>query len=212
MTLNLPLLYVLWLEEYCQTSPNKNKSPNLWHITSILVCYIFVLCHVPFRDVDMVLVLFLQWMRSVLMSLKKKVVYCLYLEPVMNIHFFPKSAPAKPCRLSTTSADVYWFTDCNITNRFQQTFNERKNLDYLNFATSFNHCALKGDSVGSRDGIWKTTSKLLLRCLYVCMLVWYSRVLNITGFPNKSVCSWSFVFWNLFMWKKEMKAGFFFCL
>jgi hypothetical protein len=31
----------LWLEEYCQTSPNKNKSPNLWHVTSILVCYIF---------------------------------------------------------------------------------------------------------------------------------------------------------------------------
>ena len=42
MTLNLPLLYVLWSEEYCQTSPNKNKSPNLWHVTSILVCYIFV--------------------------------------------------------------------------------------------------------------------------------------------------------------------------
>ena len=41
MTLNLPLLYVLWLEEYCQISPNKNKSPNLWHVTSILVCCIF---------------------------------------------------------------------------------------------------------------------------------------------------------------------------
>ena len=41
MTLNLPLLYVLWLEEYCQISPNKNKSPNLWYVTSILVCCIF---------------------------------------------------------------------------------------------------------------------------------------------------------------------------
>ena len=41
MTLNLPLLYGLWLEEYCQISPNKNKSPNLWHVTSILVCCIF---------------------------------------------------------------------------------------------------------------------------------------------------------------------------
>ena len=41
MTLNLPLLYVLWLEEYCMISPNKNKSPNLWHVTSILVCCIF---------------------------------------------------------------------------------------------------------------------------------------------------------------------------
>ncbi len=41
MTLNLPLLYVLWLEEYCQISPNKNRSPNLWHVTSILVCCIF---------------------------------------------------------------------------------------------------------------------------------------------------------------------------
>ena len=41
MTLNLPLLYVLWLEEYCQISPNKNKSPNLWQVTSILVCCIF---------------------------------------------------------------------------------------------------------------------------------------------------------------------------
>ena len=29
------------LVEYCQTSPNKNKSPNLWHVTSILVCCIF---------------------------------------------------------------------------------------------------------------------------------------------------------------------------
>ena len=41
MTLNLPLLYFVWTEEYCQTSPNKNKSPNLWHVTSILVCCIF---------------------------------------------------------------------------------------------------------------------------------------------------------------------------
>ena len=41
MTLNLPLLYVWWLEEYCLISSNKNKSPNLWHVTSILVCYIF---------------------------------------------------------------------------------------------------------------------------------------------------------------------------
>ena len=40
MTLNLPLLYFVWTEEYCQTSPNKNKSPNLWHVTSILVCCI----------------------------------------------------------------------------------------------------------------------------------------------------------------------------
>ena len=30
-----------WIEEYCQTSPNKNQSPNLWHLTSILVCCIF---------------------------------------------------------------------------------------------------------------------------------------------------------------------------
>ena len=41
MTLNLPLLYFVWAEEYCQTSPNKNKSPNLWHVTSISVCCIF---------------------------------------------------------------------------------------------------------------------------------------------------------------------------
>ena len=41
MTLNLPLLYFVWTEEYCQTSPNKNKSPNLWHVTSILICCIF---------------------------------------------------------------------------------------------------------------------------------------------------------------------------
>ena len=41
MTLNLPLLYFVWTEEYCQTSLNKNKSPNLWHVTSILVCCIF---------------------------------------------------------------------------------------------------------------------------------------------------------------------------
>ena len=42
MTLNLPLSYVLWLEECCQIRQNKNKSPNLWHVTSILVCWIFV--------------------------------------------------------------------------------------------------------------------------------------------------------------------------
>ena len=42
MTLNLPLSYWFWFVEYCQTSPNKNKSPNLWHVTSILVCCIFV--------------------------------------------------------------------------------------------------------------------------------------------------------------------------
>ena len=41
MTLNLPLLYFVWSEEYCHTSPNKNKSPNLLHVTSILVCFIF---------------------------------------------------------------------------------------------------------------------------------------------------------------------------
>ena len=41
MTLNLPFLYFVWTEEYHQTSPNKNKSPNLWHVTSILVCCIF---------------------------------------------------------------------------------------------------------------------------------------------------------------------------
>ena len=41
MNLNLPLLYFLGLEEYCQTSPNKNKSPNLWQVTDILVCCIF---------------------------------------------------------------------------------------------------------------------------------------------------------------------------
>ena len=40
MTLNLPSLY-FWLEEYGQTRPKKNQSPNLWHVTSILVCCIF---------------------------------------------------------------------------------------------------------------------------------------------------------------------------
>ena len=43
MTLNLPLLYVLWLEEYCWICPNKNRSPNLWHVTSILVYFIIAL-------------------------------------------------------------------------------------------------------------------------------------------------------------------------
>ena len=45
MTLNLPLLYFVWTEEYCQTSPNKNKATKSWHLTSILVCCIFVLDH-----------------------------------------------------------------------------------------------------------------------------------------------------------------------
>ena len=42
MTLNLSLLYWFWFVEYCQTSPNKNKSPNLWQVTNILVWCIFV--------------------------------------------------------------------------------------------------------------------------------------------------------------------------
>ena len=42
------LLYVLWLEEYCQINPNKKKMPNLWHVTSILVCCIFAyILHSP---------------------------------------------------------------------------------------------------------------------------------------------------------------------
>ena len=41
MTLNQTLLYFVWTEEYCQTSPNKNKTLNLWHVISILVCCIF---------------------------------------------------------------------------------------------------------------------------------------------------------------------------
>ena len=41
MTLNLPLLYFVWSEENWKTSPNKSKSRNLWHVTSILVCCIF---------------------------------------------------------------------------------------------------------------------------------------------------------------------------
>ena len=56
MTLNLPLLYVLWLEEYCQISPNKSKSPNFWHITSILVCCIFAPLPPRFLDLPLPLV------------------------------------------------------------------------------------------------------------------------------------------------------------
>ena len=37
-----------WIEEYCQTSPNKNRSPNLWHVISILVCCIFDLNYSTF--------------------------------------------------------------------------------------------------------------------------------------------------------------------
>ena len=55
MTLNLPLLYVLWLEEYCQISPNeKKKSPNLWHVASILVCCIFASIHLKIK-IDLLL-------------------------------------------------------------------------------------------------------------------------------------------------------------
>ena len=45
--LNLPLLYFVWTEEYCQTRPTQmeNKSQNLWHVTSILVCCIFDKVH-----------------------------------------------------------------------------------------------------------------------------------------------------------------------
>ena len=42
------LVYNLY-QKYCQTSPNKNKWPNLWHVTSILVCCIFDLYIHTFR-------------------------------------------------------------------------------------------------------------------------------------------------------------------
>ena len=41
MTLNLPLLYFVWTEAYCQTSSNKNKLRNFQHVTSILVFSFF---------------------------------------------------------------------------------------------------------------------------------------------------------------------------
>ena len=57
MTLNPPFLYFVWTEEYCQTSSNINKSPNLWHVTSILVCCICV-----FRNDGIVIAItFWQW-------------------------------------------------------------------------------------------------------------------------------------------------------
>ena len=62
MTLNLPLTYFVWTEEYYQTSLNKNKSPNLcWHIhkkhLSVLYfwsaiykkAYLYQLFHLFFR-------------------------------------------------------------------------------------------------------------------------------------------------------------------
>ena len=39
--IGIPLLYWFWFVEYYHTSPNKNRSLNLWHVTSILVCCIF---------------------------------------------------------------------------------------------------------------------------------------------------------------------------
>ena len=39
--MNLPLLYWFWFVKHCQTSPNKNKSQNIWQVTSSLVCCIF---------------------------------------------------------------------------------------------------------------------------------------------------------------------------
>ena len=96
---------------------------------------------------------------------------------VSNIYFFQKVfyQNLATC-LSTKYTDVYWllispnilwlntfWRKCDIPNQFKQTFNESKQ------PTPFNHCGLKRDSVGSRDGIWKTTSKLLLRCLYVSL-------------------------------------------
>ena len=47
----LPLLYFVWTEEHYQTSLNKNKSPNLLHVTSILVCCIFGCVPLPFMAV-----------------------------------------------------------------------------------------------------------------------------------------------------------------
>ena len=51
MTLNLPLSYWFWFIEYCQTSPNKSKSPILWHLTSILFCCIFGPVQVPDKSI-----------------------------------------------------------------------------------------------------------------------------------------------------------------
>ena len=57
MTLNLPLLYWFWFVECCQTSPNKSKSRNLWHVTwgkptpivSFCFCSLFCFLSVSFE-------------------------------------------------------------------------------------------------------------------------------------------------------------------
>ena len=105
MNLNLTLLYFVWNEEHCQTSPDKNKSPNLWHITSILVYCIFDLHVVVLLDLSNDVSLLVpigrvkdedvidyadeetdgdsavfedEWLNSATMLNKQKLIFCIY--------------------------------------------------------------------------------------------------------------------------------------
>jgi hypothetical protein len=87
MSLNLPLLYVVWLEEYFQISPNKNKSPNLWHVTSILVCCIFecALCQAKVGKVRFDWQFFITSPLYDLLRNEQKMALLLSNEPYQNI-------------------------------------------------------------------------------------------------------------------------------
>ena len=57
------IIFWFWFVEHCQTSPNKNKSQNLWQVTSILVCCIFAPDHRVILDHE-TFQIFVIWLKN----------------------------------------------------------------------------------------------------------------------------------------------------
>ena len=130
MTLNLPLLYFVCTEEYFQTSPNNNKSPNLWHVTSILVCCIFgQIPHQYFFDINCF---------KLLLSCRKSHSHFIYLW-VISLTYLSRS-------LVTLKLGQ---VNCGRCNLHRGAIQLCRPLDWLWFCTrNKRHCPLQ-DYLGS---------------------------------------------------------------
>jgi len=118
MTLNLSLLYFVWTEVYCQTSQNKKKSPSLWQITSLLICWKKILKHLHACNID--------WFKSFELR-------ALWWEPCVGYHLL---------RFVTWTKILCWETSAkNLLLRpfYQEISNEI--LTMRNFCWLFFRCS-----------------------------------------------------------------------